>query len=100
MRSLFLLPLLAACGGGDARVDDILALTGDAAAGEAVYTASCESCHGAGATGGSAPELASHFEADEEHIGAIVYGEEDMPAFGDSLSDQEIADVAAYLSGL
>ena len=99
MHALILLPLLAACG-GDARIEGILALTGDAAAGEAVFTANCESCHGVAAAGGSAPELASHFETNEEHIEAIVYGEEEMPAFGDSLSDQEIADVAAYLSDL
>lgn len=95
---LFVIPLLAACG-GDTRVEDILALTGDAVAGEAVFTANCESCHGVGATGGSGPELVGH-GADEEHVEVVIDGEEDMPAFGDTLSDQDIADVLAYTGSL
>ena len=89
----------SACAADD-RVEALLALTGDATAGEALFTAACATCHGPGATGGSAPQLVSHFELDTVHIRAIVYGKEEMPAFGDLLSDQDIADVAAYLSDL
>ena len=61
--TLALLPLLVACGSN--RADDILALTGDAAAGETLFVEHCESCHGVGAIGGSGPMLAGDFEAEE-----------------------------------
>ena len=84
-----LLPL-AACGSG---------LTGDPTAGEAIYADSCASCHGADATGGSGPSLIGEVE-EGEATDIITNGEGDMPAFGDSLTEQDIADVIAYLQSL
>lgn len=90
--------------GGDARVDDILALTGDPAAGEAVYTTNCEECHRASGMGvddpvdpGIGENFAEVDEEDEELVPVILYGEGEMPAFEDILTDQEIADVLAYV---
>ena len=102
-RSLFLLlPLLVACGeeGGEtSRVDDILALTGDATAGATVYADNCASCHGTDATGGSGPAIAGMGET-EEMAEVILEGEGDMTAFDGVISDQDIADVIAYVQSL
>lgn len=93
---LILLPLLVACG-GDGRIDDVLALEGDPTNGEAVYLDTCASCHGDDGSGGSGPDIASESESEDELAEVILFGEEDMPAFDGDLTDQEIADVIAYL---
>jgi len=84
-----LLPLVA-CGSS---------LTGDATAGATVYADNCASCHGADATGGSGPNLVGEVETDEA-TDIIMNGKEAMPAFADILSEQDVADVIAYLQGL
>ena len=96
--SVLLLSLTAACGqaGDAARVDTILGLEGDPVAGAEVFAAHCAACHGADATGGSAPGIAGEDEA-EEIVEVVLYGEDTMPAFEDTLSDPEIADVAAFV---
>jgi mono/diheme cytochrome c family protein len=75
--------------------------TGDAAAGEAVFAdAGCGSCHAlaaAGSQGTVGPdldELQPDFEAVVEQV---TNGGGGMPAFGGSLSEQQIRDVAAYV---
>ena len=88
---------LAACG-DQSRVDDILALSGDATAGESVFSANCAACHGADGTGGSGPDLTSEGESDAELAEYVLFGEEEMPGFDGDLDDQEIADVVAYVS--
>lgn len=94
--ALFLFSFLAACG-GTTPSDDILSLTGDAANGETLYAAQCAGCHGVDGSGtGAGPNITGE-EVEDEVVDIIVNGEESMPAFGDSLSDQEIADVLAYL---
>lgn len=87
-----LLPLVA-CGG------DTSSLTGDATAGATIYADNCASCHGADATGGSGPNLVGVVETDEA-TDIITNGEDAMPAFGDILSEQDIADVIAYVQSL
>lgn len=87
---------LTGCATGDSRTDTILSLSGDAANGGAVFAANCASCHGAAGEGGSGPALAGDTEVDE--IASIILnGEEEMPAFADVLSDQEVADVIAWV---
>jgi mono/diheme cytochrome c family protein len=75
---------------------------GDAAAGKDVYaSAGCGSCHtfeDAGSSGTIGPNLddsSTDFDAAVEQIRAGGGG---MPAFEGQLSDQEIADVAAYVT--
>ena len=89
--------LATACGDTQ-QADDILALEGDATNGEAVFSANCASCHGADGTGGSGPNLIGEAgEDDAEWVEIILGGEDTMPAFVDVLTDQEIADVLAWL---
>jgi mono/diheme cytochrome c family protein len=105
MRWIWLVPMVVACGGGSGegtRSDAILALTGDATAGETVYTNNCAVCHAAsglgvddGGSGTNLTETAGETD-DTESIDYILNGEGNMPAFSD-LSDQEIADVLAYI---
>ena len=75
---------------------------GDAAAGEEVYaSAGCGSCHtyeAAGSSGTAGPNLDdSGVDYDGAHQ-QITSGGGGMPAFKDQLSEQEIADVAAFVT--
>jgi cytochrome c551 len=89
--------LVSGCG-DTAQVDDIRALEGDATNGEAVFGANCASCHGVDGTGGSGPNIIGEAgEDDAEWVEIILGGEDTMPAFVDVLTDQEIADVLAWL---
>lgn len=73
---------------------------GDPSAGKAIFADNCAVCHGSGGTGGNVgpplddPQLAQEEEA---VVNQIVEGGGGMPPFGDELSDQEIADVAAFV---
>lgn len=74
---------------------------GDAAAGKAVYAAQCASCHGANAEGGFGPVLAGApiVENADQFASIVKNGLGAMPPFA-QLSDQEIADLRAYLGSL
>ncbi len=100
MRSLSVaLVMFAMVGcGSTKRVDEISALDGDPANGAVVFADNCAGCHGADGTGGSGPNITNEGEKDEV-IEVIVDGEGDMPSFDGDLTDQEIADVAAYVTG-
>ena len=97
MRTFLLLPLalLFACDPGSA----ISAADGDAATGETIFADKCASCHGAAAEGGSGPAIAGASDS-SGNIDIILNGEEAMPGFADSLSDQDISDIFAYLATL
>jgi len=109
---------LAGCGGGEeeaapatppaaelpARDGEAVTteLTGDATAGRAVYDqAGCGGCHtladadSSGAIGPNLDDLAPDFERVEEQVKTGGGG---MPAFEGALTEQQIADVAAYVS--
>ncbi len=93
------LTTVVACGGegGEDRVDDILALDGDAAAGDAVYAAECSACHGAAGEGGSGPAMSEVAgEGAAEIVEVVLNGDGDMPAFPE-IPDQDIADLVAYI---
>jgi len=83
-----------------ARVDAILALSGDATAGESVFArCSVSSCHG---TGGNMPIAGTPplddevpEQSDEQLIDVVIGGYETMPA--QTLTDQEMADLLVYL---
>ena len=77
--------------------------TGDAANGEQVYaSAGCGSCHtfeAAGSTGSVGPSLDDAGASFDEVVAQVTNGGGAMPAFGGDLSEQEIRDVAAFVSG-
>lgn len=76
----------------------ILGLPGDTAAGETVYADNCAVCHAADGSGSIGPAIAG--SAAEEVVSTALVGVGDeMPAF-DTLSDQDLADLAAFVEGL
>jgi mono/diheme cytochrome c family protein len=94
---LFAAVALAAC--GTETTDD---LVGDATAGEIVWSdSSCASCHGADGISGSAGKNIVDVAANEasEFSSVVLNGEGTMPAFPD-LTDQDIADLRAFIATL
>ena len=102
MSRLFLtLVLLSACAdGGDDR-HPAFALTGDADAGATVYASTCVSCHAADGTGGTGSDLTATVPGLDRDgvVEVLVEGipNTSMVSYAAILSDQEIADVAAYV---
>ena len=90
--------------GGEGR-DDLpaLELTGDAAAGETVFASGgCGACHtlsAAGSNGTVGPNLDDSQPSYELAVERVTLGQGGMPAFGEQLEPQQIADVAAFVSG-
>ena len=105
----FTLAFTAACGdkdtgtdsGGDSgasEVDAILALTGDATAGATTFSNTCAACHGADGASGYAANLVEEIPSKDDAfiVNIIINGDGGgMPA--QDLSDQEVADVLAYV---
>jgi mono/diheme cytochrome c family protein len=83
--------------------DDLpaLALTGDATAGKQVFASQgCGGCHtlsAAGSGGNVGPNLDKAKPPTELVVTRVTKGQGQMPPFGESLSAQQIADVAAYV---
>jgi mono/diheme cytochrome c family protein len=77
---------------------------GDAARGEALYSSRCYGCHVPEANVGPAHNSVDFKVryADDEAIAIVVRaGRQPMPAFTEQmLSDQELADIIAYLQSL
>ena len=74
---------------------------GDPAAGKEVFTANCSSCHtlaDAGTTGTIGPNLDESQPPVELAVDRVTNGQGAMPSFADTLSEQQIQDVAAYVS--
>ncbi len=93
------LGLVMGCTGSEgSRVDDVLALDGDATNGADVFGDTCAVCHGDDGSGGSGPDLTGQ-DSLETVISSVLNGNGSMPAFDGDLTDQEIADVAAYVTG-
>jgi mono/diheme cytochrome c family protein len=81
--------------------------TGDASRGETLYQANCAMCHGPDATGmmGMHPTLRGVVDRlTVEGVEVTIRQGRDtrppMPAFGDQLDDDDIADLIAYLHTL
>jgi cytochrome c6 len=79
--------------------------TGDATAGKAIFTGSagCSGCHtlaDAGATGNVGPNLDQLKPTFARVEKQVTNGGGVMPAFKDTLSQQQIQDVAAYVSSV
>ena len=80
-------------------VDAILALTGDSAAGMTIYSDNCAICHGDSGEGGTGEPLNVTIPT-ETIVETVYYGEGIMAAYSETLTDQEIADVTAYVETL
>lgn len=76
--------------------------SGDAAAGQAVFaSAGCGGCHvleDAGTSGNVGPNLDESQPSAELVVERVTEGMGAMPSFADELSEQQIRDVAAYVS--
>jgi len=77
--------------------------TGDAVNGKAVFaSAGCGSCHTyskAGSSGSIGPNLDDLAPSFDTVVRQVTNGGGPMPSFKDQLSEQEIRDVAAFVSG-
>ncbi len=93
--------LAVGCGEGEGEggpgVDAVMALSGDTAKGAEVYVGHCASCHGVDGSGGSGPSLTGEAEDPTEIAAVVVNGDGEMPGFAGALSDQDMADVVAYV---
>jgi mono/diheme cytochrome c family protein len=76
--------------------------TGDGSRGEELYKASCIVCHGQRAAGGVGPRLAGNpMLLNEQAFWKTVYeGRHVMPPLKGALTEQQIADIQAWLKTL
>lgn len=72
---------------------------GDPSDGESLFIRTCSSCHGDEGKGGFGPSLVDSVVAEryELVVDRIENGVDLMPAFGPVLTDDEVADIAAYV---
>jgi mono/diheme cytochrome c family protein len=114
LAALVLVVAIPACGGeedeqalpetveGTLPADTGAATEGDPANGKTVFaSAGCGGCHtfaAAGSTGTVGPNLDDASVDFDAAVQQVKNGGGGMPAFGDRLSDQEIADVAAFVT--
>lgn len=75
-------------------------LTGVAARGTGLYAYNCLACHGEGGVGGTGPKLASNTILKNEGAfwETVLHGRGPMPAWNAVLSQQDIADIHAWLA--
>lgn len=110
MRKALLLGLLAVCGCDRLPPSKPLS-TPQEASGRQVFVNRCSSCHSADTEKGMngpgleglfrKPYLHSGMAANDARVTAvIVHGRNMMPALGNTLSDQQLADLMAYLHTL
>jgi mono/diheme cytochrome c family protein len=74
---------------------------GDAAAGKTVFVANCGSCHtlgDAGTSGTIGPNLDDSQPDEALVVDRVTNGQGAMPPFSGTLTEQQIADVSAYVS--
>ncbi len=77
------------------------AVEGDPVAGKTVFVANCGTCHtlaDAGTSGTIGPNLDDSQPSAELVLDRVTNGAGAMPPFADTLSEQQIADVVAYVS--
>ena len=80
-------------------------IEGDPVAGKAVFlgASACGGCHtlaDAGTSGAVGPNLDESMPDDELVLDRVTNGQGGMPAFSSTLTEQQIADVAAYVSSV
>ncbi len=74
-------------------------LVGVATRGADIFAHNCQACHGAGAIGGMGPKLVKNPILKHEDLfwETVLHGRGPMPAWGSALSQQDIADIHAWL---
>jgi mono/diheme cytochrome c family protein len=74
-------------------------LVGVAGRGSGIFEHNCQACHGQGGIGGVGPKLSKNpILKQEEHFwDTVLHGRGPMPAWGSILSEQDIADIYAWL---
>jgi cytochrome c oxidase cbb3-type subunit 3 len=74
-------------------------VVGVANRGAGIFVNNCQACHGAGAMGGMGPKLAKNPILKHEDVfwDTVLHGRGPMPAWGSVLSQQDIADIHAWL---
>ena len=91
-------------GGGETTPTTPAEPSGDATAGKQVFeSAGCTSCHtlaDAGATGTVGPNLDEAKPPASLVVDRVTHGKGVMPSFSGQLSEQQIQDVAAYVSSV
>jgi mono/diheme cytochrome c family protein len=100
---------VAGCGGGgdgdttEASTTTSATGSGDAAAGKEVFaSAGCGGCHtfsAAGSSGSVGPHLDDASPSYDHVVTQVTEGGGAMPSFKDELTEQQIQDVAAFVSG-
>lgn len=75
-------------------------LVGVAGRGAGIFENNCQACHGQAGMGGAGPTLAKNPILKDHDLfrETVVHGRGPMPAWGAILSEQEIADIHAWLS--
>lgn len=87
--------------GGGEEEGSTTAMAGDPTKGAEVFTENCSTCHGADGHGGNGgPDLNTMplAQSEEGAIQQVTNGGGGMPAFGGTLSEEEIENVAAYVA--
>jgi mono/diheme cytochrome c family protein len=112
LRQVLLLGLLVLCGCNHLPPSRPLSeLTPQETSGRQVFVSRCSSCHSADTEKGMngpgleglfrKPYLHSGMAANDAQVtGVIVHGRNMMPALGNTLTDQQLADLMAYLHTL
>ncbi len=101
--ALFIVCMLSALAGRDAVAQEIYAGKFPQRTGEELFKNICQGCHmpdARGATGaGSYPALAANprLAAAVYPITLVLHGQRAMPPFGESLDDQQVANVINYV---
>lgn len=74
-------------------------IVGVSARGRDIFSHNCQACHGAGAVGGMGPKLAKNPILKHEDLfwDTVLHGRGPMPGWGTILSQQDIADIFAWL---
>lgn len=74
-------------------------LVGNAARGAGIFGHNCQACHGVQGNGGMGPKLANNpiLKHEDRFWETVLHGRGPMPAWGSVLSQQDIADLHAWL---
>ena len=78
------------------RAGEIIELSGNPVVGGTIYAPYCQACHGVDGIGIDGIRL-SDVVIVEGTVNVILFGRYTMPAFESILSDQDIADVLAFI---